>query len=57
MATEELAYLFFFIGNQFCPFKTRLSVFKSNFKKTLFSMATSRVFHGNITKPERTGET
>jgi hypothetical protein len=28
--------VFFFIGNQFCSFKTRLSVFKSNFKKRSF---------------------
>jgi hypothetical protein len=30
------SYNFFFIGNQFCSFKTRLSVFKSNFKKRSF---------------------
>jgi hypothetical protein len=29
-------YTVFFIGNQFCSFKTRLSVFKSNFKKRSF---------------------
>jgi hypothetical protein len=28
--------LIFFISNQFCSFKTRLSVFKSNFKKRSF---------------------
>jgi hypothetical protein len=35
-ALHVIITLFFFIGNQFCPFKTRLSVFKSNFKKRPF---------------------